>query len=289
MKVHENAFCPECGHQLEGGEFLCPSCGFKLADKPVEQSPPPVNETPPPPNGDVIPPVPPVVDPQITKEETPVPPTVEEPKETPQEEPKETPKEEPNDIPPKQETTPPPPQQGLFNQTPGTQVMPVQKKSLLWLWIILIVLGVLILASAVGAFLIYNGTIPRDKVDFLPKVIMEQLAPKTNSAPVSTSPKQVFFLAYSFTLLEENNEKVIIISSIMDPGSATEANEFGAKNTFNEFAKINYPNDYFFFKNVKIKSFTSRTDAFNERERLKTDYKRKGYTLRLMEVVYSIK
>lgn len=285
MKVHENAFCPECGHQLEGDEFLCPSCGFKLADKPVEQSPPPVNETPPPPppSGDVTPPVPPVETPQITKEEAPVTPPVEEPKDTPKEEPK----EEPQNIPPQQETTPP--QQGLFNQPPSAQVMPVQKKSLLWLWIILIVLGVLIIASAVGAFLIYNGTIPRDKVDFLPKVVMEQLAPKTNTAPVSTSPRQVFFLAYSFTLLEENNEKVIIISSVMDPGSATEANEFGAKNSFNEFAKINYPDDYFFFKNVKIKSFTSREDAFNEREKLKKDYKRKGYTLRLMEVVYSIK
>ncbi|PLW91822.1 MAG: hypothetical protein C0592_14035 [Marinilabiliales bacterium] len=281
MKVHEHSFCPECGQALEGSEYLCPSCAFKLAEPPVEQTPPPVNENVPPP-----PPVneePPVENPEPPKAEDPVPP-VEEPKEE-------------NPVPPIEEPQQDPvfdnaevEQQGIFDQSTPPPAVPMQKKSKLWLWIVLIVVGFLIVAAAVGSFLIYNGTIPKNKVDFLPKSVLEILTPKSNnSGPVENKPDRVYYLAYSFTLIEDTNEKVIIISSVMDPGSVDQANEFGAKSSFNEFAKINYPDDYFLFKNVKVKKFNSREDAVNERESIKKDFKSKGYTLRLMEVVYSIK
>ena len=301
MKVHEHSFCPECGQALEGSEYLCPSCGFKLAEPPAEQTPPPppVNENvpPPPPVNEVVPPVPPVENPEPPRIETPEPPKVEEPV-PPVEEPKvETPVppiEEPKQevtIPPVQETVvpPQPQQQGIFNQASPQAIVP-KKKSKLWLWIVLIVVGVLVISAGVGAFLIYNGTIPKNKVDFLPKSVLEVLTPKqNNNGPVSNKPDRVYYLAYSFTLIEKTNEKVIIISSVMDPGSVTQANEFGAKSSFNEFAKINYPDDYFLFKDVKVKKFNSREDAVNERESIKKDFESKGYTLRLMEVVYSIK
>lgn len=292
MKVHEHSFCPECGQALEGSEYLCPSCAFKLAEPPVEETPPPppVQENVPPPVVENIPP--PVNEevPPVSPVENTEPPKMEEPKvEDPVplvEEPKtETP------VPPVEEKTvpPQPEQQGIFNQNIPPTAMP-PKKSKLWLWIVLIVVGFLLIGSAVGAFLIYNGTIPKKSVDFLPKQVLEMLTPqKNNNAPVNNAPTQVYYLTYSFTLLDDTNEKVIIISSIMDPGSVSQANEFGAKSSFNEFAKINYPDDYFLFKDVKVKKYTNREDAVNDRESIKKDFKSKGYTLRLMEVVYSIK
>lgn len=293
MKVHEHSFCPECGQALEGSEYLCPSCAFKLAEPPVEETPPPppvqenvpppppVVDNVPPPVNEEVPPVPPVENPEPPKMEEPVPPVVEPKVEEPV-----PPVQEPK----QEEPMMPPPPQGIFNQTTPPMAMPPKKKSKLWLWIVLIVVGFLLIATAVGAFLIYNGTIPKKSVDFLPKQVLEMLTPqKINNGPVNNAPSQVYYLAYSFTLLEETNEKVIIISSVMDPGSVSQSNEFGAKSSFNDYAKINYPDDYFLFKDVKVKKYTSREDAVNDRESIKKDYQSKGYTLRLMEVVYSIK
>ncbi len=296
MKVHNNSFCSKCGQSLEGSEYLCPSCGLKLAETPVSQTPPPVNDNVPPPIKEGTTPeanqpqemqTPPSAQTQPQTQTPPqkqpqqVPPT------TPQQPQGQTPPPQGTPPPPQQAQTPPPPQG--YQQAPYP-MPPRRKKSKAWLWILIILL-LLLGGVGAGAFLIYNGTIPKEKVDFLPEQVLEMLTPKQNSPEptVSNKPSKVFYLAYSSSYLEKTNEKVIIISSVMDPGSVSQSNEFGAKNAFNEFARINYPKDYFLFKNVVVRKFDTREDAVNKREKIKKEYKSKGYTLRLMEVVYSIK
>ena len=296
MKAHEYAFCPECGNKLEGDEFLCPSCGFKLAERPpvapppaqqqvppVAPPPPPVSQPtpPPPPVNQQVPPVappPPPVNQQTPPVATP-PPSVN----------KQVPPVVP--PPPKPQPQPAPQSQPItYQPAPQQQYVPPKKKSKAWLVITLIVLGVIIVGGGVGAFLIYNGTIPKDKVSFIPENILEMLTPankKSESSTTVVAPKQAYYVTYSYGLI--NNKKVVIISSVMDPANAQKSNEAGAETAFLEFARINYAKDYFHLtKNMTTKTFNDRQKALDERENIKKDFEKKGYELRLMEVQYSV-
>lgn len=156
--------------------------------------------------------------------------------------------------------------------------------------ILLIVLGVILVGGGVGAFLIYNGTLPKDKVSFLPESVLEMLTPankKSDSSTTVVAPKQTFYVTYSYGLI--NNKKVVIISSVMDPANSAKSNEAGAETAFLEFARINYSKDYFHLtKNMTTKTFNDRKKALDERDNIKKDFEKKGYELRLMEVQYSV-
>lgn len=296
MKAHEYAFCPECGNKLEGDEFLCPSCGFKLAERPpvapppaqqqvppVAPPPPPVSQPtpPPPPVNQQVPPVAPPPPPvnQQTPPVAPPPPPVN--------------KQAPPVVPPPPKPQPQPAPQSqpiTYQPAPQQQYVPPKKKSKAWLVITLIVLGVIIVGGGVGAFLIYNGTIPKDKVSFIPENILEMLTPankKSESSTTVVAPTQAYYVTYSYGLI--NNKKVVIISSVMDPANAQKSNEAGAETAFLEFARINYSKDYFHLtKNMTTKTFNDRQKALDERENIKKDFEKKGYELRLMEVQYSV-
>jgi predicted amidophosphoribosyltransferase len=56
-KNHDLSFCPQCGAKLEGDEFICSTCGFKLAYAPQTTVLPPV-----------VPVTPPPVDPVMSQE-----------------------------------------------------------------------------------------------------------------------------------------------------------------------------------------------------------------------------
>lgn len=282
MKAHEYAFCPECGNKLEGDEFLCPSCGFKLAERPPVAPPPAQQQVPP-----VAPPPPPVSQP------TPPPPPVNQ--QVPPVAPPPPPvnKQVPPVVPPPPKPQPQPAPQSqpiTYQPAPQQQYVPPKKKSKAWLVITLIVLGVIIVGGGVGAFLIYNGTIPKDKVSFIPENILEMLTPankKSESSTTVVAPTQAYYVTYSYGLI--NNKKVVIISSVMDPANAQKSNEAGAETAFLEFARINYSKDYFHLtKNMTTKTFNDRQKALDERENIKKDFEKKGYELRLMEVQYSV-
>jgi len=268
MNAHEYAFCPECGHKLEGDEFLCPSCGFKLVAQPPVAPPPVVEKqqpiAPPPPPVSAPPPPPP---PPVMQQAPPPPPP-----------------------PPQAKPTPPPPPQPItYQPSPQQPYIPPKKKSKALLVILLIILGVILVGGGVGSFLIYNGTIPKDKVSFLPKQVLEMLTPaKQEQTTTPTVHLRTYYVTYSYTLV--NNKKVAILSSVMDPSNSEKSNEAGAESAFLEFARINYSKDYFLFtNNLTTKKFNDREKALNEREKIKEDLKDKGYELRLMEVQYSVK
>ncbi|HBG71495.1 MAG TPA: hypothetical protein DHV29_08525 [Bacteroidales bacterium] len=184
----------------------------------------------------------------------------------------------------------PKPQPITYQPSPQQQYVPPKKKSKAWLVILLIVLGVILVGGGVGAFLIYNGTLPKDKVSFLPESVLEMLTPankKSDSSTTVVAPKQTFYVTYSYGLI--NNKKVVIISSVMDPANSAKSNAAGAETAFLEFARINYSKDYFHLtKNMTTKTFNDRKKALDERDNIKKDFEKKGYELRLMEVQYSV-
>jgi DNA-directed RNA polymerase subunit RPC12/RpoP len=190
-------------------------------------------------------------------------------------------------VPPVAETVTAPQAQPIsYQPTQQQQFVQSKKKSKAWLVILLVVLGVIVIGGGIGAFLIYNGTIPRDKVEFIPEQILEKIAPKPT--PVVNAPSKAFYVTYSFTLID--NKKVAIVSSVMEPSFPEKSNIEGAESAFLEFARINYSKDYFnFTSNMKTKKFDNKEEALNERENIKNDFKKKGYELRLMEVQYSVK
>lgn len=294
MKAHEYAFCPECGNKLEGDEFLCPSCGFKLAERPPV-APPPAPPVAPPKVEQQAPPVapPPVTPPPVIQQTPPAPPVTTPPPVSQQTPPvMQTPPPPANQqVPPVMPPQPKPqPQPITYQPSPQQQYVPPKKKSKAWLVILLIVLGVILVGGGVGAFLIYNGTLPKDKVSFLPESVLEMLTPankKSDSSTTVVAPKQTFYVTYSYGLI--NNKKVVIISSVMDPANSAKSNEAGAETAFLEFARINYSKDYFHLtKNMTTKTFNDRKKALDERDNIKKDFEKKGYELRLMEVQYSV-
>jgi hypothetical protein len=282
MKAHEYAFCPECGNKLEGDEFLCPSCGFKLADRPPIPTPMPPQDLPDSP-------------PELNNQEPPVIPTS-----IPEEQPDNVPpvlnEQAPPIIPPEPviEQAPPiiqpspQPEPIYYQTTPQHQYVPPKKKSKVWLVIVLILLGIIIIGGGVGAFFIYNGTIPKDKVSFIPENILEMLTPPgTKSTNTVVIPTKSYYVTYAYGLVD--NKKVAIISSVMDPSNSEKSNKTGAETSFLESARINYPKDYFLLtKSMNTKVFNDRQKALTERENIKKDFKKKGYELRLMEVRYHV-
>lgn len=273
MKAHEYSFCPECGNKLEGDEFLCPSCGFRLVNEPVQQSP--VEQTPPPMEEFVPPVAPPIQEmpPVVTPQEPVVPPVQEV-------------------VPPVQQTVQPQVQQPI--QNPYGQDMfvqqaaaPARKKKRIGLKIFITLLILIIVGGGVSVLLLSQGIIPRETVEgIIPAEILDPIAPAP--APVvSSEPKvqKVFYIVHSATLIED--KKVAMVSNTIEPSSYKGASEDGAKTAFLKFARIKYSDDYFQFKNIFVRTFNEYDAAAKERDKIKKDYTNKGYELRLLEVVYT--
>ena len=272
---HEYSFCPECGHKLEGDEFLCPSCGFRL-----------VTEAP------VVPPVvPPVVEPPINKvENAPViPPPIA----------SETPKQEPvsesgsPQIPPviedqKPKTqVPPTPQNNTQNPVYQQEMFmntPPKRKKRIGLKIMLLLIILIILGAGTLALLINQGAVGKDQVAFIPKEILDKISPSSKATATPAAPAKVYYYVHTSAII--GDKKVAILSSIMEPSIPSQSNEIGAENSFNEMARIKYSKEYPQFKKKFVRKYSDKNKALDERNATKEDYKKRGYELRLMEVRY---
>lgn len=281
---HEYSFCPECGHKLEGDEFLCPSCGFRL-----------VTETP------AMPPVvPPVAAPEIkpTIENAPVvpPPAVDEKPETgpviPPVVPPVAPQtEKPVILTPEVQNNQPQVQAGPQNtvQNPAYQqdmfmTNTPKKKKRTGLLIIIILLALIIIGAGTFALLINQGIISRDQASFVPKEILDKIAPGPAATTAPAVPVRAYYYVHTSAVI--GDKKVAILSSLMEPVNPSQSNEIGAENSFNEMARIKYSKEYSQFRKKFVRKFADKNKALDERNATKEDYKRRGYELRLMEVRY---
>ncbi len=272
---HEYSFCPECGHKLEGDEFLCPSCGFRL-----------VTEAP------VIPPiVTPVSEPQkIDNENAPVipPPIV---SETPKPEPvseSESPQIPPviEDPKPKAQV-PPTPQNNTQNPVYQQEMFmntPPKRKKRIGLKITLLLLILIILGAGTLALLVNQGMVSKDQVAFIPKEILDKISPASKVSTTPAAPAKAFYYVHTSAII--GDKKVAILSSIMEPTIPSQSSEIGAENSFNEMARIKYSKEYPQFKKKFVRKYTDKNKALDERNATKEDYKKRGYELRLMEVRY---
>lgn len=258
MKKHNYLFCPSCGFKLDGNEEFCPSCGFKIIGEPVEQTPP-VN--PPPIPGGTPPPVPDIQD--IPKPEI---------KSVPEKNIIENIiKEEP---PLRQEPPVKPiePEVKIAEIKEQPQVIitknPAQKeksKSNIGLIIILCVVGVFVLLGIfAGIYYVRNGnSFKRYKPAPVPVVV-------TN-----------YYVGYSSAYYSGN--KVCLLSTVLSTSDAKIDNE-AVKKAFTNTAKTRYPKEYFNFKVVVAQRFGTYNDAAANFEKIKNDYKKKGYQIRVITI-----
>lgn len=275
---HEYSFCPECGHKLEGDEFLCPSCGFRL-----------VTEAP-----SVPPVVPPVAEPEVKPliESAPVipPPVVNDVPKTEPVAPSLAPPVQPPVVPAPEVQKPQvqtPPQNAaqnpVYQQDMFITNAPKKKKNV-GLKIVIILLALIIVGAGTLALLVNQGVIKRDQVSFIPKEILDKIAPKPTAKATPAAPAKAFYYVHTSAVVD--GKKVAILSSLMEPANASQSNEIGAENSFNEMARIKYSKEYPQFRKKFVRKFTDKNKALDERNATKEDYKRRGYELRLMEVRY---
>jgi len=276
-KVHEFAFCPECGHKLDGTETKCPKCNFVFVQEPPVEKQPEASVH----NENTVPPPPPMA--ENKKEDVPPPPPAEKKEEPKVEETKkeEVKKEEPKQshsqsaVPP--QTAPPaakPPQS-------ASAPVPHKKKSGAGKWI-LIIIGILVFLIAAFAGLVKFGVIPTKTVSFIPNEVMQYLEPTTNNTVAETKAEKQYFVCYSMAYVKK--EKIAVISSVIT--TDTDAPKLGVQNKFKEMLRLRFPKDFYKFSTVICKKFSNMDKAIDERERVKKDYQKDNCKIELLEVVY---
>lgn len=256
MKKHNYLFCPSCGFKLDGNEEFCPSCGFKIIGAPTEQTPP-VN--PPPIPGGTPPPVPDVSDipkpeiksapeknviENIIKEEPPI----------KQEPPVKT--VEPEIKTPEIKEQPIVAVENMYVQEP-------KKKSKIGLIIILCLVGVFVLlAIFAGVYYVRNGN------------SFKRYTPVPASVVVTN-----YYVSYSSALYNKN--KVLLLSTVLSTSDAKVDSE-AVKRAFTKTAKLRYPKEYFNFKIIVPKRFSTYNEATKYFEKTKNEFKTKGYQIRVV-------
>jgi hypothetical protein len=303
-KVHEFAFCPECGHKLDGTETKCPKCNFVFVQEPPVEKQPEAsvhneNNVPPPPPVEnkeekketVPPPIP-----EDKKEETAPPPINEEKKEDvpppppteKKEEPKveeakkeEVKKEEPKQSPPQSAAPPQTPPPAAKPPQSASAPVPPKKKSGAGKWILIILLIIVVLVAAFAG-LIKFGVIPTKTVRFIPNEVMQYLEPTTNNAVAETKAEKQYFVCYTMAYVKK--EKLAVISNVISADA--DATDLGVQNKFKEMLGVRFPKDFYKFSTVICKKFSNMDKAIDERERVKKDYQKDNCKIELLEVVY---
>lgn len=247
-------FCPYCGHELDGTEKICPYCGKNLQSG-TSSTPPPSQQQPP------------VITPPPSSPSYQQPPVLTSQPQSTQQPPSMT--SQPS------YTYPPVPEK--TNKKSGAG------------WIILFVfLGLILVGAGVGAYLIYEGYIPKEKVSFLPPVVLEWLTPQKKTETTTNTqktPQKLFYVTYAFNIVD--GKKILIISSVMEPSFPEKSNKFGAEKAFIDMLKIRYAKTYFhFLKTIRTKVYTDKVKALNDREKIKREFGRDGYKVEVMEVIY---
>ncbi len=291
-KVHEFAFCPECGHKLDGTETKCPKCNFVFVQEPPVEKQPEASVH----NENTVPPPPPIENkeekqetappsiPEEKKENVPPPPPTEKKEEPKVEEAKieEEPKKEEPKQSPSQSAPPPqaPPPAAKAPQAASAPIPP-KKKSGAGKWI-LIIIGIIIFLIAAFAGLVKFGVIPTKTVSFIPNEVMQYLEPTTNTAVAETKAEKQYFVCYSMAYVKK--EKIAVISSVITTDA--DAPKLGVQNKFKEMLGVRFPNDFYKFSTVICKQFTSMDKAIDEREKVKKDYQKDNCKIELLDVVY---
>jgi hypothetical protein len=288
-KVHEFAFCPECGHKLDGTETKCPKCNFVFVQElPVEkQSEASVH------NENNVPPPPPVENkeetaPPITEDKkeaaAPPPPPPPEKKEEPKvEEAKkeEVKKEEPKQNPPQSAAPPQTPPPAAKPPQSASAPVPPKKKSGAGKWILIILLIIVVLVAAFAG-LVKFGVIPTKTVSFIPNTVMQYLEPSSNTSVAEPKAEKQYFVCYTMAYVKK--EKLAVISNVISADA--DATDLGVQNKFKEMLGVRFPKDFYKFSTVICKKFSNMDKAIDERERVKKDYQKDNCKIELLEVVY---
>jgi outer membrane biosynthesis protein TonB len=302
-KIHEFAFCPECGHKLDGTENKCPKCNFVFVQEPPveKQSEASVH------NENTVPPPPPVekkeeVAPPITEdkkeEAVPSPPPIEkeaaaapppppaEKKEEPkveeakkEEEPK---KEEPKQSAPQSAVPPQSPPPAAKPPQSTSAPLPPKKKSGAGKWILIILLIIVVLVAAFAG-LIKFGVIPTKTVSFIPNTIMQYLDPSSNTTVAEPKVEKQYFVCYTMAYVKK--EKMAVVSNVITTDA--DATDLGVQNKFKEMLGVRFPKDFYKFSTVICKKFSNMDKAIDERERVKKDYQKDNCKIELLDVVYN--
>jgi predicted amidophosphoribosyltransferase len=307
-KIEEHEiFCNGCGTRLTMIQDKKPTDippPPPVAETPVVPPPPPIVETPvvpPPPlvvETPVVPPPPPVVETPVA----PPPPVVETP-------PLVTfcpncgAKIEANEVfcngcgtkltvdqdQKPADTTPPPPvvtpvvppaaQQPVYQQQPINTPPPKKKKGLgVFMWILIIFVGVIIIGGGTVAFLQYNGTI---NVPLLAKFIPS----KESTVTGNTVDYTTYYVAHSFASTGPNKWDAIVSTVIISKQQYN--NKEGAITEFKKAVTKKFPKDFnLFTSSVLCTDYKDLPAAQAGRTSLLNNYKNKKYNVRSVDVKY---
>lgn len=273
-KKHDFMFCPQCGVKLEGNEFICPTCRYKLAEQTVHKSEAPVipplaenivplassskeklnvirdrlveNIVPSPPP--ITPPSPP-----LSKTETPV-------------------------TPPINQYVPPVAQQNVYQQ-PYYRPQSQKKKDMGAGRILIILLIIIVLGGGTIGVLQYTGTI---NIKMLNNIIPAKES-NNSQTPVVVNHTR-YYVVYSFAVL--GSKWNAIISGIVVSNRPFN-NEEGAKNQFKKAIMAKYPKDYHnFFNNIICNQYKSLPEVQSAHSSLVKSYGAKNYEIKTVNFAY---
>ncbi len=257
--------CPQCQTMpASADDVFCAECGYRLIPEvPVVQEPlkeeiPPLQKTP------VVPHTHPVSEPSVS-ELKPEPPVV--PVTPPVSEPV-----QPTATHPFQQ-----PQNQQFTQQPTTtspfQAPPRKKKSAgkVIFTIFLILLIVVVICGGIFGFLIYNGTVSRQQVSFIPKSLLDMI-PSAKGAADDTVTR--YFVAYCSGQFDGKKEAVV--SNVYNNLDIKAENDDAAEIAFREQGMKDIEK-FTRFSNHFVYSFSKMADAIDKREEVIDNLKTKGY------------
>jgi len=145
----------------------------------------------------------------------------------------------------------------------------------------------LLIGLFIVIFLLRNGTIPKENVNFLPSQLVEWIVPSKKQviSQANLVNRNVFYVVYCFGFVD--GRKTLIISSVMEPAFPEKSSTFGAENSFMKMLKIRYAKSYHsLLKTVRAKVYNDKIKALEDREKIKKDFIKDGYKVEVMEVTY---
>jgi uncharacterized Zn finger protein (UPF0148 family) len=296
--LHDYNFCPSCGHKLEGDETTCPFCGYRLLEqenkvdeviqKTVESNIGTNNKDDKTAglldNENICPTckttlredevvcpfcgmkVNKASDNKSEKELGEILPTAE------------LPKEENHLIskfPTNSDTTIPPVIENNSvqeNQTivQNTSVEKGKKKTAL----IIILAAAFVFIILLGTFLLQFGGVIN-----IPA--LNGLVPGKNVPVVKVAATKNYYFCYASALVGGKTQ--VILSNVFLQEQENNS-EITAKNSFVKYIKIRYPKDYTSFTPILCRKYTSYELANKEREKVKSDYQKKKYNFRFVDL-----
>lgn len=266
--------CPKCNTMPASSEdVFCAECGYKL-----------ISEVAPEPAQPIVEPSTPVADPVIDKPVEPdaVQPVVETPVAQP--EPEVTPAPPIVEVVPPVNSPVPPPvvppvippvAPPVTPSSPAFSQPPKKKKSAgkVIFTILLILIIVAVVGGGVFAFLIYNGSVSRQQVSFVPKSMLDMI-PSASGAATDNKTASRYFVAYCSGVFDGKKEAVV--SNVFNNVDIKADNDDAAEIAFRETGQKDIEK-FTRFSDHFVYSFSKMGDAIEKREDIIDDLKKKGY------------